>query len=117
MRVLLVSLVLASTMLLASDVAYADVAPPETIACAGKRAGDACTDAVSGAAGACKDETCTSAKPNGASSSYACLMCVPGAASDGGCAIVTSSQVRHLGAWAVAGLFPLLFLLARRRRR
>jgi hypothetical protein len=83
----------------------------------GKRAGDACTDAVSGASGACKDETCTNTKPNGTSISYARLMCVPGAASDGGCAIATSSQVRQLGAWAVAGLFPLLFLLARRRRR
>lgn len=121
MRALLVSVVfvscMSSVMSLRPSVAYADVSPPETWDCYGKRAGDKCADVKSGAAGTCKDDTCTSGKPDAASSSYACLMCVPGAESDGGCAIGMSSPVRHLGAWALAGLFPLLFLLIRRRRR
>jgi hypothetical protein len=103
-------------MLLGPLVARADVAPPETIACAGKKAGDACADATTGAAGVCQDKTCVSPKPDGTSSSYACLQCLPGSKDDSGCAIGWSASQRRVGPWVLAGLVSLLGLLFRRRK-
>jgi hypothetical protein len=96
--------------------ALADIAPPETIGCAGKKAGDACADATTGAAGVCQDKTCVSPKPDGTSSSYACLQCLPGPKDDSGCAIGSSASPRRVGPWALAGLVSLLCLFGRRRK-
>jgi len=119
MRAWLASAVLVLSMVVGPVVARADVPPIETEGCAGKQAGDACTDAVTGASGACREDTCTSTKPDGTSSSYACVKCIPGEDpdSDGGCSVATSPSLRRGGPWALAGLFSLLFLFARRRKR
>ena len=123
MRAWLAAALLVSSMMIAPRIARADVPPIETEGCAGKQAGDACTDAVSGAGGACRADTCTSVKPDGTSLSYACVKCIPGEApddppdDDGGCTVATSPSLRHGGPWLLAGVFSLLFLFARRRKR
>lgn len=106
------------TLLVAPLAARADLAPTDTISCAGKKAGDSCTnDSV---AGVCKDDTCTSVKPDGTSGSYSCLRCQPGS-NDGGCAVggrasAEGLTARRIGPWLLAGLFSLLFVFRRRRR-
>jgi len=106
------------TLLGAPLAARADLAPPDTIGCVGKKAGDSCTnDSV---AGVCKDDTCTSEKPDGTSSSYSCLRCLPGS-SDGGCAVGGRASgegltAKRIGPWLLAGLFSLLFVFRRRKR-
>lgn len=119
MRAWLASAVLVLSMVLVPLRARADVPPIETEGCASKRAGDACTDVVTGASGACREDTCTSVKPDGTSNSYTCLECIPGDApdSDGGCSVATSSSLRQAGPWALAGLLSVLFIFARRRKR
>ena len=118
MNRLLASFLLSLTMLLATRMARGDALPPETWPCVGKKAGDACTDPDTSQAGGCLDATCTSAKPDGATTSYACVKCVPDAPvnDDGGCTVTKQSAVRRTGPWLLAGLSSLLFLARRRRR-
>jgi hypothetical protein len=119
MRAWLASAVLVLSTVLGPLVARADIPPVETEGCASKTAGDACTDVVTGASGACRQDTCTSVKPDGTSSSYTCLKCIPGddPDSDSGCSIATSPSLKQGGPWALAGFLSLLFLFARRRKR
>jgi hypothetical protein len=116
---LLASFLLSLTMLLATPSARADALPPETWPCMDKKAGDACTDSDTKQAGGCVDDTCTKSKPDGTSSSYACVKCVPGAPTndDGGCTVSRQGVVRQNSPWLLAGLFSLLFLARNRRRR
>ena len=84
--------------------------------CSAKQAGDACT--VGGSAGTCKAAQCTWVFSNdGGTSNYDCLECVPGGASDGTCTIAKQGVVRRVGPWVIAGLFSLLALVPRLRRR
>ncbi len=99
-------------MLLGPLASWADVPPPETIGCVGKKAGDACEDANTSAPGVCQDKTCFSPKPN-----HACLQCLPSAKDDSGCAIGSSASLRRAGPWALAGLLSLLCLFGRRKAR
>jgi hypothetical protein len=118
MRCLVAIVFVTVTLLVAPLAARADLAPTDTIGCVGKKAGDSCTnDSV---AGVCKDDTCTSAKPDGTSSSYSCLRCQPGS-NDGGCAVGGRASgerftAQRMGPWLLAGLFSLLFVFRRRRR-
>jgi hypothetical protein len=115
MKFWLAPIVMVLSMVLAPQAARADVPPIETEGCVSKKAGDGCTDAVTGASGTCHEDTCTSAKPDGTSSSYACLKCIPGG--DSGCSVASSTSLRRGGPWALAGLFSLLFLFVRRQKR
>jgi hypothetical protein len=122
MKELFTTILFTLSLVLAPLAAFADVAPVDTVDCVGKKAGDSCTNPETSAAGKCKADTCTSAKPDGTSSSYSCLRCLPGSNDDGGCAIgkgisgPTLSFTR-VGPWALAGLFSLAFVWRRRRRR
>jgi len=115
MKAWLAPAVMILSTLLAPPVAWADVPPIETEGCVSRKAGDGCTDAVTGAGGTCHEDTCTSTKPDGTSSSYTCLKCVPGG--DSGCSVASSTSFRRAGPWALAGLFSLLFLFVRRQKR
>jgi hypothetical protein len=102
----------------AAPSALADGLPPETWPCMEKKAGDACTDQATGQKGGCVATTCTNAKPDGTSTSYACVKCVAGAPTedDGGCTVGMPRVARRAAPWLLAGAFSLLFLAKRRRR-
>lgn len=96
-----------------APVVQADIPPtaPDP-GCAGKKAGDLC-----GARATCQGETCLEYDAAAATSTrYECLQCRPNP-DDGGCAVGRSPAVKRAGAWAMAGLFSLLFVFFRRRQR
>jgi hypothetical protein len=116
MKALLRSLALSLPMLLGPVAARADIPPAEVEDCRGKKANDSCTNSVLAKPGTCKNDTCTSAKPDGTSSSYECVKCVAGSSSDdGGCTVGKPGAARKIGPWFLAGLFSLLFVVKRRR--
>ena len=117
MKRLLGSVVLSSSILLFSPVVRADLVPPEARECLYKQAGDGCTVYGTSLAGRCQEGLCTQLWRDGGSSSYACLECVQGAPSDSSCTIGRQSAVKRIGPWAVVGVFSLLLLFGRRRRR
>jgi hypothetical protein len=121
--------------------ARADVPPPDTQACSGKAAGDACTY---GSAGTCQEGTCSrldyfnwdrDASAGPPSTTYACMKCVPGTTTatatttatntntdsstsdDGWCSVAKVPTVGRVGSWLMAAAFSLLFLAGRRRSR
>jgi hypothetical protein len=108
---------LCSSLISVAAPAWADSLPPEAWDCIDKHVGDACTvTAGTNEAGKCTNDTCTSAKPDGSSSSYPCTKCLPGSSSDdGGCAVAKHGAARRIGPWFLAGLSALLFLFKRRR--
>lgn len=115
--------------------AYADPVPPDVWACQGKVVGAACV--VDGGAGVCQAATCTKLVMVDGSSTpmqVSCSSCVKGladggsgaggsgaggqaASDDGSCAIGSGGRVSQVGPWLLAGVFSLLFLVRRRRRR
>ena len=87
----------------------ADVPPPDVVACAAKKEGDACQ--ASKGAGACVSATCSRVLPGNPpqTTSYPCLQCQPAAS---GCAAAPGARTPLSG--AVLAALGLL-LLARRR--
>ncbi len=101
----------------AAPLARGDALPPEAWPCMEKKAGDACTDQSTGQKGGCVATTCTNTKPDGTSTNYACVTCVPGAPTEdnGGCTVGMPKVARRAAPWLLAGAFSLLFLAKRRR--
>lgn len=112
--------------------ARADVVPPDVEACNGRAAGAACT-VMGGAAGACRNDTCSridyagwnrDASATPPTMQYPCVRCVAGATVDagtsgggddgGGCS-VQHRAARAVGPWLLAAL-PFALLLGRRRK-
>ena len=101
-------------ILFACPTIFADVAPPE---CWEKKVGDACTNLLTDKAGSCRDDTCTSVKPDAAPVTSQCLTCTGDPPlDDGACTIGKHRMVGRTGPWLLAGLFSVLFLIGRRRR-
>ena len=120
MKLLLGSVVLSLSVALFSPSVRADSVPPEALECFSKKAGDSCTVYGTSVAGHCADGLCTKLWPDGGSSSYSCLYCVQGApsdSSDSACTLGSQLAVKRIAPWALAGLFSLLVLFGRRRRR
>jgi hypothetical protein len=92
--------------------ARADVPPPDAEPCLSKKVGDGC--AYQGKSGSCAARTCTRTTPAGDTSTYDCLLCVPGAADDGGCNV---GAARPLAPWVLGGALGVVVLRWRRRRR
>jgi hypothetical protein len=117
MKLLLCSVVLSVSVALFSPLVRADMAPPEAEECYSKKAGDNCTVYGTSLAGHCAVGMCTKLWRDGGSSSYSCPECVQGAPSDSSCTLGSQIAVKRIGPWALAGLFSLLVLFGRRRRR
>lgn len=109
--------------------ARADVlpSPPDTIGCAGKKAGTACeTDRRR--SGICQTAKCSrikyTAQGPGGTVEYDCLKCVEGNSGDssrnsgnGGSGVTGAGSVaRAVGPWFFAGLFSVPLFIKRRRR-
>lgn len=100
-------------------VARADIPPPNSAQCGGKKTGDACT-LDEGGDGHCVETTCSRARPDG-NSEYACTLCEPGAPASAEPAPSTATGATSKGCTAgglesVLALGGLVTLLARRRR-